>query len=332
LDIENSTQLLDYLRRTHRIGADEHPRVEVLAGGVSNRTVLVERESGESWVLKQALEKLRVSVDWFSDRRRIEREALGMEHLARLTPPGTIPVLVFVDPASHLLAMQAVPQPHENWKSMLMAGKIDPDHLRQFASILASIHNRSARIPELASLFSDRSFFESLRLEPYYLYTAHHVPAAADFLNNLVAECRSRRLCLVHGDYSPKNILIRENRLVLLDHEVIHYGDPAFDLGFALAHLLSKAHHLAHLRSEFAAAACQFWHEYASQAASFDELDRRAVAHTLGCLLARAAGRSQLEYLTPAEKHLQQSAVLSLIAAPPQRVYDLIAVFVAICR
>src|SRR5439155_19682009 len=115
---------------------------------------------------------------------------------------------------------------------------------RQFARLLGTIHARSAGSDQLARLFDDRSFFESLRIEPYYAFTSEHVPAARDFLHQLIAMCRSRRLCLVHGDYSPKNILAHAWRLVLLDHEVIHYGDPAFDPGFASAHLLSKAHYV----------------------------------------------------------------------------------------
>ena len=41
----------------------------------------------------------------------------------------------------------------------------------------------------------------------------------------------------------------------LLDHEVAHFGDPAFDLGFSLTHLLSKALHLEAYRPLFLAAA-----------------------------------------------------------------------------
>src|SRR6185503_963447 len=89
LDIEQPDQLLAYLRETGRVARDEAVRTRVLAGGVSNKTVLVERPSGEAWVLKQALPKLRVAVDWFSDPARIGREALGLWYLAELAPPGS---------------------------------------------------------------------------------------------------------------------------------------------------------------------------------------------------------------------------------------------------
>ena len=161
LDIEQPEALLAYLRRTGRIGADERPAVQTLAGGVSNRTVLVERPGGEAWVLKQALEKLRVPVDWFSSPERVHREALGLRWLARLAPPGTTVPFVFEDFEHHLLAMEAVPRPHENWKTLLLAGNVAADHVEQFGRLLARIHRNSHECrDQVAPAFDDRTFFE----------------------------------------------------------------------------------------------------------------------------------------------------------------------------
>jgi len=318
------------LRRTARIAPGEQPRIAILQGGVSNRTVWVERESGEAWVMKQALAKLRVPVDWFSSLERIHREALGLEWLARLAPPGSITPLLFEDREHHLLAMQAVPQPHENWKTMLLAGRICADHVGQFAALLATIHREAYARAGLAEVFFDRSFFESLRLEPYYGYSAQQTPAAAPFLDSLIHETLALRITLVHGDYSPKNILVHEGRLVLLDHEVIHFGDPAFDLGFSLTHFLSKAHHLPALRPAFASAAREYWRVYCAALGAPSwaaDLEPRAVRHTLACLLARAVGRSPLEYLDPAERLRQRNAVLSIVPSAPDTIADLISMF-----
>jgi hypothetical protein len=332
LDIEQPAALLAYLRETGRIGPSEEPRIDVLPGGVSNRTVLVERPSGEAWVLKQALAKLRVQVDWFSSPARIEREALGLTHLAELAPPGTITPLVFFDLDRFVLAMAAVPQPHENWKRLLLAGRLERDHVARFARLLGTIHREAATRPDLAGVFADRSFFESLRLEPYFGFAAEQVPEAAPFLHDLIATTRARCLTLVHGDYSPKNVLIQGDRLVLLDHEVIHRGDPAFDLGFALTHLLSKAHHLPEHRAAFLDASRQFWRVYGETVAGAswaDELEPYAVRSTLGILLARVAGRSPLEYLDAGERARQQAAVLAITGARPETVADLVTRFAA---
>jgi len=341
LDIEQPAALTAYLRRTGRIAWDEQPAIRVLGGGVSNRTVLVERSNGEAWVLKQALEKLRVAVDWFSSPERVHREALGLRWLADLVPSQQLAALVFEDHGHHLLAMRAVPQPHDNWKSLLLAGHLKEDHVAQFGRLLGTIHREtsegSERHAEAASAFDDRSFFASLRLEPYYGYTATQVPAAADFLHQLIAETLATRVALVHGDYSPKNVLVYggdagDGTLVLLDHEVIHYGDPAFDLGFSLTHLLSKAHYLRGQHDLFAAAANVYWDTYAAtvgDAPWIAGLEERAVRHTLACLLARVAGRSPLEYLDDGARSRQRDAVLALLARTPTTVPALIARFVA---
>jgi 5-methylthioribose kinase len=333
LDIEQPGVLVSYLKGTGRVGEDEEPVVRVLAGGVSNRTVLLERpEAGEAWVVKQALPKLRVAVDWFSDPERIHREALGLRWLEALAPSGTITPLVFEDRDNHLLVMEAVPEPHENWKTMLLGGRLEKDHIEQFGWLLGTVHRGGYECwEEVEPVFRDRSFFESLRLEPYYDYAAEQVPDAADFLRALVEETRARRDTLVHGDYSPKNILVREGRLVLLDHEVIHFGEPAFDLGFSLTHFLSKAHHLPGLRNDFADAARFYWATYREVVEELPwaaDIEQRTVRHTLGCLLARVAGRSPLEYLDQSERARQREAVLSLLQYPPESVPGLVVDFV----
>jgi aminoglycoside phosphotransferase (APT) family kinase protein len=286
IDIEQSDSLLAYLRETGHIEPDEQPAIRVLQGGVSNRTVLVERSTGEAWVLKQALEKLRVKVNWLSSPERIHREALGLRWLTQLAPP-VIPAFVFEDGEQHILAMQQCAAAR-GWKVMLLAGRLDSAHIGQFGWLLGTIqHRASARRAEIEPLFRDRSFFESLRLEPYYLYTATQVPEAGFFLHTLIDETRALALTLVHGDYSPKNVLVYQGRLVLLDYEVIHFGDPAFDLGFSLTHLLSKAHHLPGLRSDFVAAAVQYWRCYGESLGAvdwIDTLEARAVGiHSAAC-------------------------------------------------
>jgi 5-methylthioribose kinase len=333
LDIEQPGSLVGYLKATGRIGEDEEPVVSVLAGGVSNRTVLVERTAtGEAWVVKQALPKLRVATDWFSDPERIHREALGLRWLAEMAPPGAITPLIFEDHENHLLAMEAVPQPHENWKTMLLDGRLEMGHVEQFGRLLGIVHHGGyERREEVARVFDDRSFFESLRLEPYYAYSAERIPAASAFLRALVEETRARRETLVHGDYSPKNVLVRGGRLVLLDHEVIHFGDPVFDLGFSLTHFLSKAHHLPEKCGAFADAARLHWSVYREEVGDppwTKDLEERAVRHTLGCLLARVAGRSPLEYLDEEELARQREAVLALLRDPPGSVPGLVEEFV----
>jgi hypothetical protein len=331
LDIEDSAQLRAYLTDQQHIERGEAVEIRPLAGGVSNRTMWLRRANGDEWVIKQALAKLRVQVDWFSDPQRIHREAVGLKWLPRFIPPEHVPALIFEDIPRYILAMRAVPQPHHNWKSLLLAGELDFEHVRQFASLLAQIHRGSAAHPdELIPLFGDQTFFHTLRIEAYYRFTASRHPSAAPFYDALITESSSCRAALVHGDYSPKNVLVYQYRLILLDHEVMHWGDPAFDIGFSMTHLLSKAHHLAPMRQAFAQAAQHAWHIYnqtLGDVAWRDGYAARAARHILACLLARIDGRSPLEYLTPESRAKQRAVVLELIANPPTTVPDVIAAF-----
>lgn len=333
LDIERPGALLEYLRASGRVAPDEMPYIRALSGGVSNRTMWVGRSTGEAWVVKQALAKLRVEVDWFSSPERIHREADGLRWLAELAPAGSTPRLIFEDRGAHLIAMEAVPEPHENWKAVLLHRGPEPQHITQFAVLLAMIHAGAWRRRDAVQpAFADRGFFESLRLEPYYGYTAGRIGEAREFLTELIDDTRRRTLTLVHGDYSPKNVLVREGRLILLDHEVIHWGDPAFDVGFSMTHLLSKAHRVGGERERFADAARQYWSTYFGRVAAEPwarQLELFSVRHTLACLLARVAGRSPLEYLDATERSRQQAAVVSLMTNPhpPATIEALIARF-----
>src|SRR3984885_2744619 len=331
-DIEDFGALRDYLTTRGCVKLGEAVSFKKLQGGVSNRTVKVAWADGRGWVLKQALVKLRVNIDWFSSPERIGVEAKALRCLNRLAPPGTTPVFIFEDMPNHLMGMEAVPEEHEHWKSVLLSGRIISDHFEQFGLLLGAIHGRSSESgPEVRNAFSDTTYFENLRLEPYYLYAAQNIAEANLFLTTLARETLQHKDSLVHGDFSPKNTLIYRKKLILLDYEVVHFGDPAFDVGFALTHFLSKAHHLPPVRDRLARAAELFWQAYYDEVMQIDwaELEEaRVVRHTLGCLLARVVGKSPLEYLTSSERARQHDVVLKLMREPPDNIPDLIAEFV----
>jgi len=339
IDIEQEAELHDYLsdRFPEALAARPHGRtysMEILSGGVSNRTVLVTLPSGRKWVVKQALDRLRVPTEWYCSPERIHREALGIQILGNLLPGRRIPALVFEDRSNHILCMDAVREPFSNWKEELLAGRLKMRHVRSFARILASIHSGGLRLRDsLPSDLMDISFFWNLRLEPYYRYTGKQLGAARVLLESLVEGYENRRYTLVHADFSPKNILIRRGRLILLDHEALHIGDPAFDLGFSFAHLLSKAHHMQGQRVAFIHAAGSYWSCYLQStppralSAWGGDFERRVVRNSLGCLLARVAGRSQLEYLSERAKERQTRVVLRLVRREPRSMKELISRF-----
>ena len=281
-------------------------------------------------MLKQALEKLRVASDWFGFPGRIHCEAQGMRALQKLAPEGSVTALLFEDFQEHIIALSAVPMPHCTWKEILLAGSPPQRQFTMFGQILGNIHARSCNSAVLAEAFDDRSHFESLRLEPYYRFSAARLPAAGGFLHGLIEETLSNRICLVHGDYSPKNILVHAGKFVLVDHEVMHYGDPAFDVGFALTHLLAKALHREHFRGRLLDGARIYVSAYfrCVAKAGFDPaFEARVCRHTIGCLLARVLGRSPLEYLSEGDRERQIRIAIDLMKRRPETILQIISRF-----
>ncbi|MEQ9423521.1 MAG: aminoglycoside phosphotransferase family protein [Cyclobacteriaceae bacterium] len=328
VDIENRHHLIEYLLNHNFLTRDQKVRMEILKGGVSNKTVLLQFTDQSDWVLKQALEKLRVPGDWYSKPERVHREAEAMKWFEKYAPPNTVPKLIFEDQQHHLLGMEAIDPPFQNLKDLLLAEEPHKDYFVQAGTLLGSIH-RSAleNQQELPELFQDDHFFHTLRIEPYYVECVKAVPKSATFFKELIKETKEGKFTLVHGDFSPKNLLVKDDKLILLDHEVIHFGDGTFDLGFFITHLLSKAHHIPNHRDSFLIAALDFYRSYATKVQLTLTQQKRVVRHTIGCCLARVCGLSQLEYLTADEREKQKIICLSLIQDEPDSVENLLTAF-----
>src|SRR5258707_7616993 len=102
----------EYLRARGMAGVDQ--RVTELGGGVSNTVLLVEA-GDRRFVLKQALGKLRVQDDWFSDRDRVFRESAAMRWLRPPLPAGSVPAILFDDRENCLFSMTALARDAQSW-------------------------------------------------------------------------------------------------------------------------------------------------------------------------------------------------------------------------
>ena len=285
-----------------------------LGGGVSNVVVRVDApgESG-GLVLKQSLPRLRVEQEWLADQKRIYHEAASLRYLAEVLPTSALPKVVHEDRANYLFVMTAAPDEGVNWKDALLAGNVDPAVAKRVGALLGQIHQHSSvtddRIPEELEQFADQSAlggFVQLRIDPYHRATAAVHPELADAIEIEAQRMLNRRLALVHGDYSPKNVIVVGSgaaaEAFLLDFEVAHLGNPVFDLAFMLNHLALKAIHKPQLADEYNAAARSFWSAYLDNAgacaADVARFERETVRQLGVLLLARMDGKSPAEYIT----------------------------------
>ena len=297
----------DYLRDSERVPEGAEVRVRELAGGVSNIVLRVDVPGQPPFVIKQCRERLRVAMEWHARLDRIWTESATLGVLRSILPGGTVPHVLFEDRPNYLFAMTCAPDDAVTWKTHLMAGQFDPDIAARLGTILGTIHAQARKHPALRGTLADTSLFEELRVDPYYRTTARRHPDLAPCIEDLIAEMDrpDDERTLVLGDFSPKNILVHAGGLILLDFECAHAGDPAFDLGFFLSHLLLKAVRTSSNDlvdyDRFLALTESFWQSYVDRrvlaSGAGAELIRRANRHTAACCLARVDGKSPVEYL-----------------------------------
>ena len=293
-DLLNENTVVPYLQRRGVINSPA--TVEVLTGGVSNVVLGIKTEN-QDLVLKQALPQLKVKQEWLADQRRAIVEADAMRLFHSLTP-NSVPEIVDNDPEEFTLTMERLPRSCVNWKEEMLAGRANPIIGTRIGEILAKWHNYGANNLEAREKFSEDKLFEQLRINPFYRAVAKLNPDLT-IIPKLIAENEEIKTTLVHGDFSPKNIMITEDfHPIVLDFEVEHTGNPVFDVAFLTAHLVCKF--VKSGNQDIAGTAHNFIVSY--QEHSTIPL-ANSVAHHIGLLaLARVEGVSPVNYLSSVEQ------------------------------
>lgn len=304
-----------------------------LTGGVSSDIWRIDTARGPVCA-KRALPKLRVAADWRAPIARNAFEARWMQVAAQAVP-GSAPRVLGQHEALGVLAMEYLdPARTALWKQLLRDGSVDVLFAQTVGDTLARIHAYAATRPELAAQFDTDAIFFDIRLEPYLLATARKHSDLAAALQGLVAQTQANKHSLVHGDVSPKNILVASSgsaarpQPVLLDAECAWWGDPAFDLAFCLNHLLLKCLWVPAARAPLLDSFDALARAYLGRVdwESADALERRAAALLPGLLLARVDGKSPVEYLgTEPQWRPVRRCASQLLRQPVSRLADVAA-------
>ncbi len=312
-ELLNESTVVAYLTKRGIISGSAE--VEELTGGVSN-VVLGVKSGAKDLVLKQALPQLKVAAVWKADQRRAIVEANGMKLLHSITPEN-VPDLIDLDPEEFTLTMDRLPRECTVWKTDLLEGVIKPSVGKDLGRILATWHNFGANSKESLDAYMEDSLFDQLRVTPFYRAVAKVNPGLDNRIQELITEITTIKITLVHGDFSPKNIMITgTDKPIVLDFEVMHTGNPVFDLGFVSAHLLCK-----YLRTEDSSQKSLLRETAIAFINSYDQTCNIPVAtslphHVAVIALARVEGVSPVNYLDESAKARVQSVTKAAIANP----------------
>lgn len=291
-----------------------------LSGGVSSVVLLV-NDGSRKMVVKQALPRLRVEGEWYADPRRalVEAEALL---IAERCAPGWAPTLIDVDHDAFAIVISYGPPTHVNWRDELLTGHVRTDTGKDLGTFLAAWHHGALLVPP-GSALRDEGHVIDLRVAPYYWSLLAVHPDLAEIASRTVRSMLDTKICLVHGDFSPKNILVGEGRPFVLDFEVAHLGDPIFDVAFMLHHLMLKSIHVRAQGEALRATAQDFVDTYERAATSSirAHMDSHELFRQVGLLLlARIDGKSRVQYLYPQGEQSARAVGRLLALSPPASV------------
>ena len=299
LDDTEAVVLTAALHRMGLLAPGEVPTLTVLTGGVSSIIVLARTARGPLCV-KRALAKLKVDATWFAPVERNRAEVAWMRIAGEIVPTS-VPRILAEDAQAMAFAMEWLdPDRYPVWKAQLRDGIVDVRTARAVGGVVGAIHRATAGKASVERDFAHDEGFYAIRLEPYLEASARAHPNHAAALRQLIAVTVAHRRVLVHGDISPKNILVGPDGPVLLDAECAWYGDPAFDLAFCLNHLLLKCR----WRPASAAAYLACFDTLAQSYLNCvdweprEDVENRAARLLAGLLLGRVDGKSPVEYLT----------------------------------
>jgi 5-methylthioribose kinase len=318
--MDDTADLCEALAELGLIAAGEQPRFSFMTGGVSCDVAKVETADGRVLVIKKALSQLRVPTEWLASADRSAFEVQWLKLVCARVSADLVPEVIAELPERHIFVMAYLPiETHPVWKEELLKGRVDPDFAGALGQALVQIHAATANDAALAQQFATDDLFMALRIDPFLLHVARHQADVAPALRALAFDLQSRKIALVHGDVSPKNILIGPKGPVILDAECAVYGDPAFDLAFCLAHLLIKSVFIRDKGVLLIDCVRSLTGAYLTGVVWEDPLDLSARTAKLvaALLLARLDGKSTAPYLTDeADKALIRQQAKAFLKDP----------------
>ncbi|MEO8537417.1 MAG: phosphotransferase, partial [Betaproteobacteria bacterium] len=289
-----------------------------LSGGVSSDIWRVDT-GGRTFCIKCALPRLKTEQPWHAPVGRNAYEWAWINFATRHCPDN-VPKPIAHDPGQGIFAMEFLdPTLYPNWKRLLLDGHIDPSVAAAMGTLVARLHAASAGDNAIAAAFPTDAIFDAIRLAPYLIATADRHPDVGGRLRELASRTALTKVALVHGDVSPKNVLVGPGGPVLLDAECAWFGDPAFDVAFCLNHFLLKCAARPARRQALYACFDKFADAYFAGVAwePRGAIDARVATLLPALSLARVDGKSPVEYLDDDDRRSIRKIVRPLLVDPP---------------
>lgn len=320
--------LPSYLRHKNWLGKREPYRILPLSGGNLNYLFRVDTPQ-RSFVVKQAREKIKLLDHLQVPRQRVEIERNALHAFKKATQSRSVPELYDYDVENFVLIMEAVPPTYTLFTYELLAGNVNLNLPKTMARFYAQLHTSTYQNRQLQQQFASMEMFDTFKIGFFHKELLQKVSSTA-YKNvfNAMEKCHQNRICLIHADSQPKNMLVNGDHFYLLDYELSTFGDPAFDVGNILAHYILVAIINYPLRERYFKAMNIFWREY-QRHCSFpflEQLQRNALQHFAPVIFGRTSSSIKISFIESKTRNVAEKVLLSLAEHPPQNLLDVFTI------
>ena len=269
-----------------------------LEGGVSSEVYYVKTNKKE-YCIKRSLKKLLVKKKWIANTNRIKFEYLWLKHCRNILKKNIPETFEFNSRKKYIVMQYLDTSDYKTLKELFFDKIVNIKTIKLISKHLYKIHTNSNNVKTKNIFKRNNKNFYDLRLDPYFNEVGRVYPRYKEYIKHLNKNYLKNSNTLVHGDFSPKNILIGKNKIVYLDAECCNFGDPVFDLVFFSNHLLIKSIFIQDKSKEFTRSYITFYKEYLKNLdAKKNKLYiNRIIRMTPIMMLARIDGKSPVEYI-----------------------------------
>ncbi len=269
-----------------------------LTGGVSSEVYHV-KTIKNNYCIKRSLKRLLVKKKWIANTNRIKFEYLWLKHCQNILKRNIPNTYEFNNKKKYIVMEYLKTSQYKTLKQLYFNKIININTIRSISKHLYKIHSSSSNYKTKKTFEGNYKNFYDLRLDPYFNEVGRVYPKYKGYIKKINENYIKHSNTLVHGDFSPKNILVGKNKIIYLDAECCNFGDPVFDLVFFTNHLLIKSIFFKDKSQEFIKLYISFYKEYLSNLSTknFNSYIDRIIKMTPIMLLSRVDGKSPVEYI-----------------------------------
>lgn len=318
---EPPTEILQALAQMDLLVTGDRPELTRLPSGEETAVYRVELAWG-TVCLKRALRAPGARPEAAAAPARSAYETRWLR-LAREVVPDSTPEIFAEHPVAGIFVMEYLePDRYPPWSRILEGDRVEPWIAAEIGHLLGRLHAASANSVTVQQRFPSAATFRALCIEPRMRGAlAAHAECGA-VLQSLFAGIEQSRLALVHGAFTPDNVLVGPRGPVVVDADCATYADPIFDFACMLAELAMWM--LWRPRKQAAYAACfETFHRtylphvtWQMTADAEAHAARLVPALILGALHGPAAAR---RVVADADAKRARDAALALVLAPVER-------------